>query len=144
VQPGFSAGFLKELLTREAVLDSHLGQEEPAVRMEDDEQPVLPNLDCFRSNRLQVRKQRDLHAQMFELILLHGSKSWIFHCRTAGAPDDGLPQRFAGFGHPNAALQMPAHVKRNEHSAAFRKDSIAGNEVWKFSPEDGIDYRIAR
>jgi hypothetical protein len=112
--------------------------------MEDDEEPVPSNLDCFRRDRLQRRKQGDFHAQILELFRLHGSESRILDRGPAGASNDGLSQRFAGFGHPNAALQAPANVKRNEHAATFRKDSIARNEVWKFPPGNGVHYGVAR
>jgi hypothetical protein len=112
--------------------------------MEDDKEPVPPNLDCFRRDRFQSRKQRDFHAQMFKLIFVHGSESRIFHRSAAGASNDCFSQRFAGFGHPDAALQMPAHVKGNEYPAALREDSIARNEVWKFPPGDGFHHRVTR
>lgn len=143
-QPGFSAGFLKELLAREAIFDGHLRQEEPAVRMEDDEQPVSSNLDRFRRDRFQRRKQGDFHAQMFELLFFRGSESRIFQCGAAGAANDGFSQRFAGLGHPNATLQTPARVKSNEYSAPLREDSIARYHVGKFPPGNGLYHGIAR
>jgi hypothetical protein len=132
------------LLTREAVFDCHLRQEEPAVRMEDDEKPVPANLDGFGRDRFQRRKERDFHAQMFELLFFHRSESRILHRGAAGAPNDGLSQRFAGFGDPDAALQMPADVEGNEYTAALGEDSSTGNEVWKFPPGDGFNHGIAR
>ena len=114
------------------------------MRMQDDKQPVPSNLDGFGRDRFERRKQGDLHGQMFELILLHGSESRIFNRSTAGASSDGFSKRFAGLGYPNAALQVPAHVKGNEYSSALRKDSFARNEVWKFPPRNSIHNGIAR
>lgn len=114
------------------------------MRMEDDEQPVLSNLDCFRRDQFQRRKQRDLHTHIFELLFLHGSKSRIFHCSAASAPDDGLSQRFAGLGDPDATLQMPAHVKGNEYAAALREGSFTRNEGREFPPGNRIHHGIAR
>lgn len=142
-QSGFSAGFLKKFLMREAVFEGYLRQKESPVGVEDDEDPVPSNLDRLGRDRFQRRKQRDFNAHVFEVICFHGSESRIFHRGAGGAANDRFSQWLAGFRYSNAALQLPAHVKGNEYTAALRENSIARNEIWKFPSRNGIHHGIA-
>ena len=53
MQPGLAAGFLEELLARQPMFHRDLREKKPALRMQTDQQPVMPNLDGFRGDRLQ-------------------------------------------------------------------------------------------
>jgi hypothetical protein len=46
------------------MLDGNLGEKKPALRVETDEQPMMPDFDGFRNDWFHGRKQRDFDAKL--------------------------------------------------------------------------------
>lgn len=142
-QPRLAAGLLKKLLARQLMLDGNLREKKPALRMETDQQAMMPELDGFGSDWLHGRQQRDFDAEPGQLIGLHGREPWIFQRRAGGTANNGLSQRLVRFNHADTALKPFADVQGHENGAALREDSFAGERVRKFAAGDSFDNRGA-
>lgn len=81
-----------------------LRQQEPALRMKREEQPVTPNFNGFGSDRRGRRKERDLDAEGIELPGAHRREPWIFERGAGRAANDSFPQRFVCLDDPDAPL----------------------------------------
>ncbi len=139
-QARFPASFLEELLACEPMFNRNLRKKEAALRVQQNEKSVAPNLDGFGRDRGKLREQRDFDAEIAELVRLQGSKPWIFHGRACRATNNRFSQGLFRFHDTNAALQAPAHVKGHENTATFPKDALTRDRVRKFAVRYGFDH----
>ncbi|HTT32122.1 MAG TPA: hypothetical protein VMH48_00845 [Methylomirabilota bacterium] len=110
--------------------------------MERDEKAVASNLDFFRINRLQWRKERNLYTQVFELSFVHRGEPRVFHCRAGGASHDRLAQALAGIRHPDTTLQSPPNMKRHEDASTLGENAFFWDSLREPTMKDSFGRRL--
>ncbi len=139
-QARFPASLLEELLACEPMFNRDLRKKKAALRVQQNEKSVAPNLDGFGRDRRKLREQRDFDAEIAELVRLQGGKPWILHGCACSATNNRFSQGLLRFHDPNAALQAPAHVKGHENAATFPKDAFTRDRIRKFAVRYGFDH----
>jgi hypothetical protein len=143
-QMRFAAGFLKESLGTEAVLDGNLREQQAALISPRNQQAVAADLDFAGTNRGGWGEQRNFDLQNGYFVGADRGESRVLRSSADGATNDTVAQGLVRFGYTNTATQAMADAKSDENAAALGKNPIDGNLLRKNLLRNGFNDRVAR
>jgi hypothetical protein len=143
-QSRLAASLFEELFAIEAMFRCNLGEQDPALRLVNDEQTMTSDLNLFRLDWRRRRKNRNFNVELLEFFQTQGRKPRIAKGRTGGTPPNALPKGLFAFNDSDAAAQASADVQCYKNAAPLAENSMFGDIRRKLRPGDGFDNRLAR